>query len=110
MTASVRIAFSAAAALLAAGLATPLPVAAQVTLGVAAPLTGPRANLGRYTRQGVDLAVAEINAAGGVLGKPLQVVYEDDQADNPNAYLVMCHGRYPRTAILPNPAGRVFGN
>ncbi|MCA0240832.1 MAG: ABC transporter substrate-binding protein [Proteobacteria bacterium] len=85
MTASVRIAFSAAAALLAAGLATPLPVAAQVTLGVAAPLTGPRANLGRYTRQGVDLAVAEINAAGGVLGKPLQVVYEDDQADNPNA-------------------------
>ena len=61
------------------------PVLAQVVLGVSAPLTGPRALLGRNTKQGVDMAVAEINAAGGVLGKPMQVVYADDQADNPNA-------------------------
>lgn len=60
------------------------PACAQVVIGAAAPLTGPRANLGRYFKQGVDMAVAEINAAGGVLGKPLQVVFEDDQADNPN--------------------------
>jgi len=55
-----------------------------VTIGASAPLTGPRANLGRYFKEGVDLAVDEINAAGGVLGKPLKVVFEDDQADNPN--------------------------
>jgi len=63
-----------------------LPATAQdvVTIGVAAPLTGPRANLGRYVKQGVEFAVEEINRRGGVLGKSLRVVFEDDQADNPN--------------------------
>lgn len=61
------------------------PAAAQTVIGVSAPMTGPRAMLGRNFKNGVELAVAEINKAGGVLGKPLQVVYEDDQADNPNA-------------------------
>jgi len=68
------------------GLTVALPVGAQdaITIGAAAPLTGPRANLGRYLKQGVELALDEINQNGGVLGKPLQVVFEDDQADNPN--------------------------
>ncbi len=83
MSTSFRLAL-ATAALLASAAFVPLPAAAQVTIGAAAPMTGPRANLGRYFRQGVELAVTEINAAGGVLGKPLQVVFEDDQADNPN--------------------------
>jgi branched-chain amino acid transport system substrate-binding protein len=55
-----------------------------VTIGASAPLTGPRAQLGRYYKQGVELALAEINETGGVLGKPLSVVFEDDQGDNPN--------------------------
>lgn len=76
----------AAALALTGGLLFSAPAMAQdaVTIGAAAPLTGPRANLGRYFRQGVELAVDEINKAGGVLGKPLKVVFEDDQADNPN--------------------------
>ena len=76
----------AAALTWAAGIAAVAPASAQeaVTIGAAAPLTGPRANLGRYFKQGVDLAVDEINKSGGVLGKPLKVVFEDDQADNPN--------------------------
>lgn len=57
---------------------------AQVTLGVSAPLTGPRALLGHYFQRGVDLAVEEINAAGGVLGQQLSISYTDDQGDNPN--------------------------
>ena len=61
------------------------PAVAQTTIGVSAPLTGPRAMLGRNFKNGVEMAVAEINKAGGVLGKPLKVAYEDDQADNPNA-------------------------
>jgi len=75
-----------AALAIAAGLGAlaPSQAQAQVVIGAAAPLTGPRANLGRYFKQGVELALAEINASGGVLGKPLQVVFEDDQADNPN--------------------------
>ncbi len=56
-----------------------------IIIGAAAPLTGARALLGRNFRQGVTLALEEINGAGGVLGRPLQVVFEDDQGDNPNA-------------------------
>jgi branched-chain amino acid transport system substrate-binding protein len=56
-----------------------------IIIGAAAPLTGARALLGRNFRQGVNLALEEINGAGGVLGRPLQVVFEDDQGDNPNA-------------------------
>ncbi len=77
------------AALLAATLLAPaLPaMAADVTIGAAAPMTGPRALLGRNFRQGVDMAVEEINAAGGVLGGKLSVQIEDDMGDNPNAAL-----------------------
>ena len=79
-------------AVIAAALATTVtliaaPAYSQVTIGASAPLTGPRALLGRNFKQGVELAVEEINAAGGVLGKPLQVAFEDDQGDNPNAAL-----------------------
>lgn len=56
-----------------------------IIIGVAAPLTGARALLGRNFRQGVTLALEEVNGSGGVLGRPLQVVFEDDQGDNPNA-------------------------
>lgn len=59
--------------------------AADVTFGASAPMTGPRALLGKYFKQGVDMAVDEVNAEGGVLGGKLSVVIEDDQADNPNA-------------------------
>ncbi|CAH1652655.1 ABC transporter substrate-binding protein [Chelatococcus asaccharovorans] len=57
----------------------------EIKLGASAPLTGPRALLGKYFKEGVDMAVEEINANGGVLGKKLSIAYEDDQADNPNA-------------------------
>ena len=75
------------AALLAASLLAPAvpATAADVTIGAAAPMTGPRALLGRNFRQGVDMAIEEINAAGGVLGGKLSVQIEDDMGDNPNA-------------------------
>jgi branched-chain amino acid transport system substrate-binding protein len=76
----------ATAAMMSAFGALQAPAAlAQTVLGVSAPMTGPRALLGKYTKQGVDMAVEEVNAAGGVLGKPISVVFEDDQGDNPNA-------------------------
>ena len=68
----------------AASLALSLPAMADALIGVSLPQTGPKALVGRNFKQGVELAVAEINAAGGVLGKPLEVVFEDDQGDNPN--------------------------
>ncbi len=36
-------------------------------------------------REGIELAVEEINANGGVLGRPVRVLYEDDQLDNTKA-------------------------
>ncbi|UPK26730.1 ABC transporter substrate-binding protein [Bradyrhizobium sp. 195] len=56
----------------------------QPLIGVSLPMTGAKALVGRNFKQGVELAIADINAAGGVLGKPLQVVFEDDQGDNTN--------------------------
>lgn len=74
-----------ALAVAAAATLASAPAAADILFGVSAPMTGPRAMLGRNTKNGVDLAVAEINKAGGVLGQQIKVVYEDDQADNPSA-------------------------
>ncbi|WP_304308505.1 ABC transporter substrate-binding protein [Pseudacidovorax intermedius] len=74
-----RRAIAGAAALMLAG-----PALAEAVIGVSLPMTGPKALVGRNYKQGVELAVSEINAAGGVLGKPLEVVFQDDQGDNPN--------------------------
>lgn len=49
-------------------------------IGALVPLTGPAAALGEYARNGMGLAVSEINAAGGVAGRPLRVIYEDSQS------------------------------
>ncbi len=51
------------------------------TFGVAAPFTGQEGApvYGKNIRSGVELAVSEINAAGGVRGRRLKPVYEDDQ-------------------------------
>lgn len=54
---------------------------AQVTIGILAPLTGGSAGTGQAQKAGFELALAEINAAGGVLGEPLNIIIEDDRAD-----------------------------
>ncbi|MBX3144162.1 MAG: ABC transporter substrate-binding protein [Trueperaceae bacterium] len=54
---------------------------AQVTIGILSPLTGGAAGTGQAQKAGFELALAEINAAGGVLGQPLRIIIEDDKAD-----------------------------
>ena len=49
-----------------------------VTLGAFGPITGPAAYIGLAGRDGMNLAVKEINSAGGVNGRKLAVVFEDD--------------------------------
>lgn len=74
------------AALVAAGssLAT---AADTLRIGVVAPQTGPGAESGRFQVQGARLAADEINKAGGVLGRQIELVIEDDQTTNPGAVL-----------------------
>jgi branched-chain amino acid transport system substrate-binding protein len=58
-----------------------------IKIGMVAPLTGPAAESGRFQTQGAKLAVEEINKAGGVLGRPLELTIEDDQTTNPGVVL-----------------------
>jgi branched-chain amino acid transport system substrate-binding protein len=53
-----------------------------IKIGVSGPYTGGSAAGGVSMRDGVRLAVAEINAAGGVLNRPLLMVERDDEAKN----------------------------
>ena len=60
--------------------------AATVKVGLIGPFTGPSSDFGIPLRQGIELAVAEINTAGGYLGRPLELVVRDDKG-NPDAGL-----------------------
>lgn len=56
-----------------------------INIGVITTLTGEKAMIGDYTKSSCALAVEEINAAGGVLGRPVAVIYEDDQGTDAGA-------------------------
>jgi branched-chain amino acid transport system substrate-binding protein len=63
------------------GLALVASAQAQVKFGVAGPLTGGSAAFGAQLKQGVDQAVEDINAAGGILGEKIQLYVGDDRGD-----------------------------
>ncbi|WP_295953260.1 ABC transporter substrate-binding protein [Rhodoferax sp.] len=65
-----------------AGLAGAATAAEPIKIGVTGPFTGGSSSMGVSMRDGVKLAVEEINKAGGVLGRPLQTVERDDEAKN----------------------------
>lgn len=50
-----------------------------IKVGVYGDLTGQTSSFGQSTKNGIELAVEEINAAGGVNGKKIQLIVEDDQ-------------------------------
>lgn len=56
-------------------------VSEKITLGMIGPLTGDAAVYGITSLNGMELAVEEINANGGILGKEITLLKEDDQAD-----------------------------
>ena len=56
-------------------------------VGMVLPVTGPGADAGRFALDGAKLALDAVNKAGGVLGKPMELVTEDDQTTNPGAVL-----------------------
>ena len=62
-------------------LALATPSRADIVIAAAGPVTGQLASLGDQVMTGARQAVADINAAGGVLGEKLQLVISDDQCD-----------------------------
>jgi branched-chain amino acid transport system substrate-binding protein len=63
------------------GLAMAGTANAQIKIGVGAPITGPNASYGAQIKNGVEQAVEDINAAGGINGQKLQIVIGDDVSD-----------------------------
>lgn len=71
-----------AAALLGTTLVASTAFAAEpVRIGVTTILSGPTADRGQSEQYGVELALGAINAAGGVLGRPVEAVYGDNAAN-----------------------------
>lgn len=52
----------------------------EIKIGSVLPLTGDAAKYGASAKKAIDLAVQEINLAGGIKGSKIIVIYEDDQA------------------------------
>ena len=59
-----------------------------IKIGVSGPYTGGSSPMGVSMRDGVRLAASEINAKGGVLGRKIELIERDDQADNPRGVQV----------------------
>ncbi len=52
--------------------------AAEIPVGVYVALSGPTGTFGQSTKEGVELAIDEVNDNGGVLGKKIRVLVEDN--------------------------------
>ena len=57
----------------------------EITVGAFLSLSGSDSTFGTDTRDGIELAVEEINAKGGVKGKKVRVLYEDDKSTTQEA-------------------------
>src|ERR1700681_3661850 len=66
----------------AAALSLAAMAADNIKIGVSGPFTGGSSPMGVSMRDGVKLAVDEINAKGGVMGRKLELVERDDEAKN----------------------------
>jgi branched-chain amino acid transport system substrate-binding protein len=98
--------------------ATPLRFARAedtIKIGGILPLTGPAAEAGKFMKNGTAMALEAINAKGGVLGRPMEWVTEDDATTNPGAVLgfsrLVSRGDCVAYtgSIRSNSAGRVEG-
>jgi branched-chain amino acid transport system substrate-binding protein len=76
-----------AACSLAAAFLMPAFAAEPIVFGLVDEVTGPQAEAGLLTAQGVKLAIEEINAAGGIMGRQVELRIEDNQSTNPTTVL-----------------------
>src|SRR5580698_9001241 len=78
---------------IAAGVAAPYVLrsanaqGSTIKIGMCVPVTGPAAESGLWAQNGAKLALAAVNKAGGILGKQVELVIEDDQTTNPGIVL-----------------------
>lgn len=75
-----QIKFSAALTVALAAFGTAAQTA-PIRIGVVTPLSGTYAGIGQQVKWGLELAAKEINASGGVMGRKLELIYEDEEAN-----------------------------
>jgi branched-chain amino acid transport system substrate-binding protein len=75
------------------GAKTAAAAGKEILLGNVLPMSGPLKTGGEGSTSGSDLAVSEINAAGGVLGRPLKLITRDDEV-RPSTGLKMIQELY----------------
>jgi branched-chain amino acid transport system substrate-binding protein len=68
-------------------MAAPAVAADPIVIGLVDEVTGPQAEAGVLQAQGAKLAVDEINAAGGILGRQVELRIEDNQSNNATTVL-----------------------
>lgn len=60
----------------------PATAGPAIRIGVSGPFTGSSSLIGLSMRGGIRIAAAEINASGGILGRPIELIERDDEARN----------------------------
>jgi branched-chain amino acid transport system substrate-binding protein len=73
---------------------------ATIKIGMCAPISGSAAESGAHAVNGARLAVEAVNQAGGVTGKQLELIVEDDQTTNPGIVLA-----FSKLAAQPDIVG-----
>jgi branched-chain amino acid transport system substrate-binding protein len=106
----IRPAIFAAALVSVAGIAD----AQNMPIAVVGPITGSNAALGEQMKRGAEMAVSDINAKGGVLGKKLDLIIADDACDPKQAVaaanevvgkkVVFVAGHYCSSSSIPASA------
>lgn len=86
---SIRIAALVTIMVLIASMATLVIGADPIKIGVFGPMTGTMSIGGTRQKEGSQFAADEINAAGGLLGRQLQMIYEDTEGVPQNAVNIM---------------------
>ncbi|HYH22904.1 MAG TPA: ABC transporter substrate-binding protein [Azospirillum sp.] len=63
------------------GTSAAAPAAEPIRIGVVTPLSGTYAPIGQQIRWGLELATKEVNDKGGILGRPVELLFEDEEAN-----------------------------
>ncbi len=82
---NMKLSLIAAAAITAVSLTA---AKAEITISTAGPMTGQYASFGEQMKRGAEMAVADLNAAGGVLGQQVTLLIGDDACDPKQAVAV----------------------
>jgi ABC-type branched-subunit amino acid transport system substrate-binding protein len=80
--------------------------AGPIKIGAVLSLTGDAAPWGESAKNGIDLAVKTINANGGINGRSVQVVFEDDHTDGKSA--VSAYNKLVNVDHVSGVIGSVF--